>query len=83
MCFCVVKLKLTFNLEKKENITKMQINWAPWFNLPMHRRLEVLSITFCYDLWNDIMPDLLPYRIFISNLIVLNVIIGYELLFLK
>lgn len=24
----------------------MGINWTPWFNVPMHRRLEVFSLGF-------------------------------------
>lgn len=24
----------------------MAIEWIPWFNVPMHRRLEVLSVAF-------------------------------------
>lgn len=24
----------------------MAIEWTPWFNVPCHRRLEVLAITF-------------------------------------
>lgn len=26
----------------------MAIEWTPWFNVPIHRRLEVLSVAFPY-----------------------------------
>lgn len=37
-----------FNLRTivSSEISDMAIEWAPWFNVPLHRRLEVLAVAF-------------------------------------
>lgn len=48
----------------------MVIEWTPWFNVPMHRRLELLSvgfIVFCEVALGPICTVLILFLIVISN----------------